>query len=174
MLVCASSFFPRMSASPSDGIPTLRDSNADSSLRAPFVVAPIPARGPYSATRIFPSQSFKLTAPLMGQTPLESNRNPTPLLEFPLLGVKSLQVPLMRLSPLGNNTACLLNHSQDRPTILVTKITIPKRRDHINCKKPTVKQARQDLNIPKKYTCFIPKKVLPFRIYSFKYILDYI
>jgi len=56
VLVCASSFLRKFVA-PADGIPPLGDNNADSSLRAHYVVGSTPARNPYFAAGIFPSQS---------------------------------------------------------------------------------------------------------------------
>ena len=54
MLVCASSFLPRKSAPPADGIPPLGGDNADSGQRASSVMGLIHAQSLYSAAGIFP------------------------------------------------------------------------------------------------------------------------
>jgi len=72
--------------------------------------------------------------------------NPTPLLGFFSLGGQKFAGTSVGTISLGNNTAGLPNHSQDRPTTPMIEISTLKRRDHINSEKPTVKQARQDLN----------------------------
>jgi len=71
--------------------------------------------------------------------------NPTALLGFPHSEAKILQVLLMGLSPLKNNAAGLPNHTHVKPTIKKIEMNTPKRYDHIDSKKLTVKQARQDL-----------------------------
>jgi len=116
--------------------------------RSPNSVAGIfLTRSPYFAAEIFPSQSPKFTALLMGQTPTQKRTlSSTLLLGFPHSEAKILQVPLMGLTPLGNNTVCLSNHSQNKLTTPMLEISTPKRHDHINFIKLAVKQAREDLN----------------------------
>jgi len=87
-----------------------------------------------------------------------------------------LQVPLMRLPPLENNAAGLSSHSQERPTTPMIEINTPKRRDHINSERPTVKQGK-DLNkhfhSKEIYICFIlksPSILNTFLQYIFGYI----
>ena len=86
---------------------------------------------------------------------------PTPLQKFSPFGGKNLQVPLMGLPSLRNAAAGLPSHSQDRATSSMIEMSTPKRRDHINFKRPTVKQVRQDLNkhfhSKEIYICFILK-----------------
>jgi len=71
--------------------------------------------------------------------------NPTLLLEFSHSEVKSLQVPLMGLPELENNIAGLSNHTHIKPTIPEIEINTPKRHDHINSKKLTVKSQAKSI-----------------------------
>ena len=89
---------------------------------------------------------------------LEAIVNLTPCLRFSPLGGKSLQVPLIWLSPFENNNAGLPK-SLSKQTNHPNKDQHSEERDHTNSKKPTVKQAMQDLNkyfhSKEIYICFI-------------------
>jgi len=93
----------------------------------------------------------------------EATVNPTLLLGFLHSKAKMFAGTTDGTTPFGNNTADLSNHFQDRPTIPVIKISTPKRCDHYYSKKPTVKQARQDLNkhfhSKEIYICFTLKSL---------------
>ena len=109
-------------------------------------------------------QSLKFTAPLMSQIPTQKQLwIQLRCCDFPHSKAKSLQVLLMGLSPLGNNTASLPNRFQGRPITPIIKISTSKRHDHINSKNPTVKQARQDIHkhfhSKDSYICFTSKSL---------------
>ena len=131
MLVCASFFFPRKFAPSADGISPLGDGNTDSSLRLRYGS---PTRNPNFAAGIFPFRVSSSKIHLLVKPPLKGNHVPTPLLKFSHSEAEKFAGITDGTIPFGNNTANLPNHSQDRPTMPVIKISIPKRRDHSDSK----------------------------------------
>ena len=73
---------------------------------------------------------------------LESNREFNSTAGISHSEAKNMQVPLMRLPPLKNNTTGLPNHSQDRLTSPVIEINTLKMRDHFDSKKANDKASQ--------------------------------
>jgi len=131
-----------------------------------------PCSDPYSATEISPSRSPRITAPLMGFSPLESSRESNSVAG--IFSTRRLKVCRYRWwdYPQLGNVAGLANHSQDKSTIPVIETSAPKKHDHIDSKKANDK-ASQARSI-QSCICVLFKKILPFQIHSFKYIFYYV
>jgi len=105
-----------------------------------------PTRNPYSTAGIFLSET-QVTASLLGSNPHSKTIvNPTPLLGFLLLGRQKFVGTANETTPTRKQRCRLTKSLSGWPTKPVIAISTLKRRNHINSKKPTVKQARQDLN----------------------------
>ena len=180
MHACVCILFPPPKSA--HGISPLENSNTYSSLRAssrlaygqlkPSIVGSTPNRSSYYAAVVFPLRVSYSRLRRWDFSHSKANVNSTPLLRYSLPEAKSLQVSLMGLSLLGNNVAGSLNHTYVKPTISEIEFNTPKRHDHIDSKKPMVKQARQNsynhFHSKEIYMCFIPKN--PSILSTFLYI----